>query len=167
MSQRYVKIHAGSYRGQEVTEQTFPLITPMKDGANGAFITVNGAEVFGLERSKIRIKVAGPRAFTLVGECSTEDNKVEAAVVPTVVESDEEAMARIAEKFDILTEMTTAAIAGQVRAMIVTGPPGVGKSFNVETEIDKAELFSKIAGKKTKSTVVKGSATALGLYCTL
>jgi hypothetical protein len=51
--------------------------------------------------------------------------------------------------------------------MIVSGPPGVGKSFGVEQEIDKACLFDKLAGKRLRAEVVKGSATPIGLYQTL
>jgi hypothetical protein len=76
-------------------------------------------------------------------------------------------MTRIRERFDILTEMTKAATAGDIRAMIVSGPPGVGKSFGVERIVEKACLFDKIAGKRLRAEVVKGSSTALGLYCTL
>jgi hypothetical protein len=76
-------------------------------------------------------------------------------------------MNRIRERFEILTEMTRAAIDGGIRAMIVSGPPGVGKSFGVEQEIDKATLFDRIAGKRIRAEVVKGSATPIGLYQTL
>jgi hypothetical protein len=51
--------------------------------------------------------------------------------------------------------------------MIVSGPPGVGKSYGVETEIEKACLFDKLAGKRLRAEVVKGSATPIGLYQTL
>jgi hypothetical protein len=85
----------------------------------------------------------------------------------TAVETEEEAMARIRDRFEILTEMTKAATAGDIRAMIVSGPPGVGKSFGVEQEIEKACLFDKIAGKRLRAEVVKGSATPIGLYQTL
>jgi hypothetical protein len=83
------------------------------------------------------------------------------------IETEEEAMTRIRERFEILTEMTKAATAGDIRAMIVSGPPGVGKSFGVEQEVEKACLFDKIAGKRLRAEVVKGSATPIGLYQTL
>ena len=43
----------------------------------------------------------------------------------------------IAERFKILDDMTKAAIEGKVRAMIVSGPPGVGKSYGVEQQVQK------------------------------
>jgi hypothetical protein len=60
--------------------------------------------------------------------------------------------------------MTQAATTGDIRAMIVSGPPGVGKSYGVELEIEKATLFDQIAGRKLRAEVVKGSATPIGLY---
>jgi hypothetical protein len=58
-------------------------------------------------------------------------------------------------------------VSGDVRAMIVSGPPGVGKSYGVEKIVEAACLFDKISGKRLRAEVVKGSATALGLYQTL
>jgi hypothetical protein len=76
-------------------------------------------------------------------------------------------MSEIAERFEILTDMTKAAISGDIRAMIVSGPPGVGKSFSVEREVEKATLLDQLAGKRLRAEVVKGSATPIGLYQTL
>ena len=63
--------------------------------------------------------------------------------------------------------MTKAAISGDIRAMIVSGPPGVGKSYSVEREIEKASLLDKLADRPVRADVVKGSATPIGLYQTL
>ena len=82
-------------------------------------------------------------------------------------ESDEQVIKRIATRFNILHDMTKAVIAGDVRAMIVTGPPGVGKSYGVEQELDKSSMLDKIAGRGIKFEVVKGAMTALGLYAKL
>jgi hypothetical protein len=82
-------------------------------------------------------------------------------------ESDEEILARLAERFEILNEMTQAVKTGDVRAMIVSGPPGVGKSFGVEAVLQKADLFNKLAEKKPKFEVVKGAMSSIGLYAKL
>jgi hypothetical protein len=63
--------------------------------------------------------------------------------------------------------MSKACINGDIRAMIVSGPPGVGKSFGVETQLEKAAMFDKIAGKRVRFEIVKGAMTPIGLYCTL
>ena len=85
----------------------------------------------------------------------------------TSSESDDQIMERIATRFQILDDMTRAAIAGDIRAMIVSGPPGVGKSYGIERQLDKANLFDRIAGRKVKSEIFKGASTALGLYMSL
>jgi predicted AAA+ superfamily ATPase len=68
------------------------------------------------------------------------------------VETDEEVIARIGERFDILDQMTKATIAGDVRAMIVVGPPGVGKSYGVEKQLEHSGLFDKLSGRKIKTS---------------
>ena len=45
-------------------------------------------------------------------------------------ETDQEIMDRMRSRFSILEDMTRAVKAGHVRAMIVSGPPGVGKSLS-------------------------------------
>jgi DNA-binding NarL/FixJ family response regulator len=63
--------------------------------------------------------------------------------------------------------MTQAVKAGTVRAMIVTGPPGVGKSFGVEEVLSRQDLFNTLGNKKPKYEIVKGAMSALGLYSKL
>ena len=79
-------------------------------------------------------------------------------------ESDEQIMDRLRERFQILDDMTKAVKDGNVRAMIVSGPPGVGKSYGVENVLQKADLFNTLAEKKPKFEVVKGAMSAIGLY---
>ena len=84
-------------------------------------------------------------------------------------ETDEQIMARLAERFEILEDMTRAVKKGDVRAMIVTGPPGVGKSFGVEKVLSRHDVFANVAqdGKLKKYEVVKGAMSAIGLYSKL
>ena len=82
-------------------------------------------------------------------------------------ESDEQIYERLGERFEILTEMTKAVKSGDIRAMIVSGPPGVGKSYGVEAVLEKDGLFDKLAERKPKYEIVKGAMSALGLYAKL
>jgi predicted AAA+ superfamily ATPase len=84
-------------------------------------------------------------------------------------ESDEAIMQRWGERFESLEDMTRAVKKGDVRAMIVTGPPGVGKSFGVEKVLSKHDVFADVANdsKLKKYEVVKGAMSALGLYSKL
>jgi hypothetical protein len=83
------------------------------------------------------------------------------------LETDEQIITRLRERFQILDDMTRAVKEGNVRAMIVSGPPGVGKSYGVETVLQKSDLFNTLAEKKPKFEVVKGAMSAIGLYAKL
>jgi hypothetical protein len=67
----------------------------------------------------------------------------------------------------VLKDMTQAVKEGTVRAMIVTGPPGVGKSFGVEEVLSKEDLFNTLGQRKPKYEIVKGAMSAIGLYSKL
>ena len=82
-------------------------------------------------------------------------------------ETDQQILDRLAERFEILDEMTKAVKKGDVRAMIVSGPPGVGKSFGVESVLQKDGLFDTLAERKPKFEVVKGAMSSIGLYAKL
>ena len=90
-------------------------------------------------------------------------------VKKVLTETDDEIIERLRQRFDILDDMTRAVKKGDVRAMIVTGPPGVGKSFGVEKVLEKHDVFADVADnqKLKKYQVVKGAMSALGLYSKL
>jgi hypothetical protein len=85
----------------------------------------------------------------------------------TLTETDEEIIERMRERFGILEDMTSAAKKGDIRAMIVSGPPGVGKSFGVERQLGKEDMFTQLANARPKYEVVKGAMSPIGLYCKL
>lgn len=88
------------------------------------------------------------------------------AVEKNLTETDQEIKDRMRQRFDIADDMTRAVKKGDIRAMIMTGPPGVGKSFGVETVLAKHDMFADIANdsKLKKYEVVKGAMSAIGLY---
>ena len=161
-----IRIIKGEYRNKPVRNIAFTLVSGYASGAKGNYVTVKNDGNFPNCPDTVRIKVDSIQNFEYVTGDAVQDNTVHFEK-PTVVETDDEAMDRIRERFDILHEMTKATVSGDIRAMIVSGPPGVGKSYGVETEIEKACLFDKLAGKRLRAEVVKGSATPIGLYQTL
>jgi hypothetical protein len=163
-----IRVINGVYRNNPVKNATFNLVKGFQTGAKGGFVTVQSAGYFGPEFEVVRIKVNNISDIEYVnGDAVSKENTV-AFVAPQVEnETEDQIMTRIRERFDILHEMTKACVNGDIRAMIVSGPPGVGKSFGVEQEIEKATLFDKLAGKRLRAEVVKGSATPIGLYQTL
>jgi hypothetical protein len=157
---RQVNIIKGEYRGTPVSG-IFTLLKEFKKGAINNFVTVVNDGTFQSDTTACRVNVESENDFVYIDE-DTVINEVE-----TVVESDEDAMDRIATRFQILDEMAAAATEGNIRALIVTGPPGVGKSFGVMTQLEKSSMFDRIAGNRVRYEVVKGAVTALGLYAQL
>ena len=164
MSQAFIRIKAGAYRHFDVSGKVFQLVEQFKPGVKGGFVTVKNGNNFPGFPEDIRIKVDSMTAYEFVPDDEASQFVTVTASEPANIQSDETRMAEIAERFEILHDMTKAAPAGDIRAMIVSGPPGVGKSFGVEQEIEKATLLDQIAGRRLRAEVVKGSATALGLY---
>ena len=176
-----IEMHEGTYkiRGRETSMSglRFELAEGYKEGSTGGYVTVQGGTVqpsnAGIPDRKIKIKCISPQSYTVisgvgadaVGDKSLEQIKVSDAVVAN--ETDEEIVERLRARFEVLTEMTKAVKAGTVRAMIVTGPPGVGKSFGVDEVLSKDDLFNVMGERKPKYEIVKGAMSAIGLYSKL
>ena len=160
-----VRIINGAYRGQPIVDTVFELVSGYQTGARGGYITVRNGGHFPKFSDTIRVRVDSIEDIAYTTPMTEDTIKTPAVTAPA--ETDEQAIDRIRERFDILHEMTKACVSGDIRAMIVSGPPGVGKSFGVEQEIDKATMFDQIAGKRLRAEVVKGAATPIGLYKTL
>jgi len=140
-----------------VAGQTLPVVEGYRVGVRGGYVTVDGTAVPGYPDRSIKIMVAGVD--------SVEDSEDTVTDVMTA-ESDAEAIERIRGRFAMLGEMTKAVKKGDVRAMIVSGPPGVGKSHGVEEVLDRYAIMETMGARKTHE-VVKGAMSALGLYVKL
>jgi len=177
-----IEIKEGSYkiRGQDVSLAgcRFELVEQFKEGASGGYVTVAGGTVqpknAGIPDRSIRIRCASAQSYVVVagdvpatpaGEKSPEQIKVSDATVAN--ETDDQIVERLRNRFNVLKDMTKAVKEGTVRAMIVTGPPGVGKSFGVEEVLSKDDLFDTLGQRKPKYEIVKGAMSAVGLYSKL
>lgn len=173
---QFVKIKNGAYRNQTIENRIFPLVKDYQEGAKGGYITVDARNQIGFDGGPdfIRVKVK-PNGYEFHGEYNAgvvNNNNFEPILVddnnePVIEESEEKVIERIADRFAILDEMTRATINGDVRAMVVVGPPGVGKSFGVESELQKNGLLDDLAGRRRRYEVVKGAMTPIGLYAKL
>jgi len=161
-----VLIRNGEYRRQDVSGLRFTLLRDFQTDARGGNVMVANDGTFPGMPDQIRIRVDSIEDIEITGARSmSKQDKVVEFKKPE--ETDEQVMDRIEKRFAILDDMTKAAIAGDIRAMIVVGPPGVGKSYGVEYQLEKAGMFDQISGKKIKYQVIKGAMTPIGLYCTL
>jgi len=172
----YVLIKEGTYRNNPVQNTVFPVVKDFTEGAKGTYITVDASKIIA-GRDTIRINVASKDDAVFVEADAFEAQqgaKVATAEVARkkgereyTAEEDEQRMNEIEERFEILNEMTGALKSGDIRAMIVSGPPGVGKSYGVTQTLEEQSIFEDIGGKRRKFEVVKGAMTALGLYAKL
>jgi len=176
-----IEIKEGTYkiRGRDTSMSgcRFELVEGFKFGSTGGFVTVNGASVqpanAGVPERNIKIKCEGIESYTVVsevahsavGDKSLETIKISDSAVAHI--TDEELIEKTRARFQVLTDMTKAVKAGDVRAMIVTGPPGVGKSFGVEEVLTKDDLFNTLGERKPRYEIVKGAMSAIGLYAKL
>ena len=152
--------------------RVFPILKDYQKftgGKEGGFVTVDCSEFDGFEGlDKARINVEGISSITIVpeGQYVTHRDELKSRVepIPQTSETDEQAIDRIAARFSILDEMADAVATSKVRAMIVSGPPGIGKSYGVEKALERQNMFVDIAGEKRKFEMVKGAMSAIGLY---
>ena len=159
-TEKQVRIANGTYRNINVKDVVFPLIKDYKQGKTGNFITVDGSAVPGFPDRSIRVKVVDKSEFDYL-----EDGENVVSGQAAQLETDDEIIDRLRERFSILEDMTYAACDGVVRGMVVTGPPGVGKSFGVEQVLKDAGIMKKLSQDSLRRFgVEKGAATPIGLY---
>lgn len=157
-----IRIVNGTYkiRGNETSMagRVFPLVEAFKFGTNGGYVTVDGRDAAGLPDRNIRISVDSVDSYELTTDATVRKE-----------ESDAEIIERLRSRFQMLEDMTKATKGGDVRAMIVSGPPGVGKSHGVEKQLSKHDLIADLADNDDlrKHEVIKGAMSPIGLYCKL
>ena len=172
---KYIKIETGSYRSKDMSGRIFPILKDYQKftgDKQGGFVTVDCSEFDGFEGlDKARVNVPDISSLTIVPEGQYISHRDELKKTDTLIapkeneeETDEQAIDRIAARFSILDEMADAVATSKVRAMIVSGPPGIGKSYGVEKALEKQNMFQDIAGDKRKFEMVKGAMSAIGLY---
>ena len=162
-----IRVNSGVYKNFSIKDQVFTIVGNAPS-TNGRIQVLNNGSM-PTDGKKLTIHSTD---FEVLGSSRGASSVVSSFIPapkaePKVVESDDVAMNRIATRFAVLDEMSLACISGDIRALIVSGPPGVGKSHGVETQLEKASLFDMLAERKIRYEVVKGAMSALGLYATL
>lgn len=165
-----VTIYNGNYRGQSVSG-TFTLLKEWKDGAKGGFVTVLDEHGDYSERGRaIRVKCL-PSEIEVSGTPIQHGVRAHSAPVqpaePVYVESDDEIIDRLEHTFNMIPLLTAAAQKGQITALIISGPGGVGKSYGVEAELEKLNMTRRLANKRERYTIITGGCSPIGLYKTL
>lgn len=149
----------GTYRNRRVENTQFELVKPYQPYPHkeGGFVTVKIKDLAQYQAPKAVIRIS----------VDSENKLRDKPPVQPKDETDEEVIERMRKRFAILEDMTKATKRGDVRAMIVSGPPGVGKSFGVETVLEKYNTLTTLGNLPPKYEVVKGAMSPIGLYCKL
>jgi hypothetical protein len=161
-----IRILSGSYRKQAVVNTEFTLVKGFQTGKKGSYVTVKNDGQFAINIPEVKVLVDSISDIEFLNGAQVLANTVEFKK-EAVKETDEEAMDRIATRFAVLDEMSKACISGDIRAMIVTGPAGIGKSHGVNLQMEKASMFDRLASKKVRFEVVKGAMSGIGLFAKL
>ena len=72
--------------------------------------------------------------------------------------NEQEIWTKLNKTFGVLELLTSSAIQGQCRSLIIYGPPGLGKSYTVEKTLENSN---------SSSVIIKGGCTKIGLLRTL
>jgi len=177
MSRHQVRITKGFHRNKQLSG-VFTLLSDYKEGARGGFIVVksNGDPMFLVDAPRIMVERGDFQIMDSNGDdipegaeiATTANGKIDTAAqyenMFTANESEEEAMERIHDTFAMLDTITDACARMLIRGLVVSGPPGVGKSFGVEKQLQAANMFRTMRGKEPRFEVVSGGVSPIGLY---
>ena len=141
-----------------VAGKTFPIVKNVKTMPRGYDeVFVDATNVDGFPNKNIRIRVTDSHYITSATEAPM-------MLTPATTETDEEIIARMRERFEMLEALTGAAKKGKIKSLIISGPPGVGKSHGVERKLSKHNLLSTLSEREVPFTVIKGAMSPIGLY---
>jgi hypothetical protein len=76
-------------------------------------------------------------------------------------ETEDQILDRIRERFGVLENLVSGVMAGAIRALVVTGPAGVGKSYGIEHAL---AMKAAVAGHHFQYELIKGVANPLFIY---
>jgi len=165
MVEQYIRINKGEYGRTLLSGEVFPFLGHGRTPKGQMYVTVDGSRVNipGIEPRRCRVKIDAPQDYTPVSK-EVFEAEVAAEVAPIEApKTQEERMAEIQARFDILDDMAEACKEGTVRALILSGPPGIGKSYGVTTKLEQTSMFDNLQAVN-KWEVVKGATSGLGLY---
>jgi hypothetical protein len=159
---RIAHIKHGTFAGRALSDVRFMLIEKVTNGLRGPFLKVTGVGVMGFPQRNIKIyvddeatdvdyiDVEQSEAKHILGNFGKDECSSDSAEQPLTdltynmiaEESIDDIRKRMIERFLVLSEMSVAAAQGTIRGLLVSGPPGVGKSYEVEQAMTIAKAIS-------------------------
>lgn len=181
----FVRIKKGTYlsgpQERKVDGKTFELQKPWyQDSSGQGKVAVVGTVSGGLENRTCRIMctradieyidadgniVADP--VEKLPEVKKIDSSIDYEKAFISGESEQEAMDRIRDTFEMFHNIATSVCDGTIRGLIVCGPPGIGKSHGVEEVLKRHNTFNHMKNKQPNYEIVKGYASPISIYKTL
>lgn len=168
MSIAQVNIQNGTYRNNPVNG-IYELVKEWKKGAKGGFVTVvNDGSLEGAKKgASVRVNVK-QKDIELIGEIAGTFHAPKGDTVdatPLYIESDEETIERITTTFHYIEKLAAAAQKNQITGLIISGPAGIGKSYGVETTLERLNFQHLVAKDgKEKYEIITGGTSGIGLY---
>jgi hypothetical protein len=177
-----VLIKKGVWRKQPIVDQLFDLHQPFKakfKGGSAGHVIVVGTQSNGLDNANCRVSCdvtdieyqdMEGNVIDIFAELDSQVSVNREPVTPTLnyeklyfdMESEEDAIIRIRHTFDMFEEIVDSVPKGHIRGLIVSGPPGIGKTYTVEEVMYKHFGYSE-----NKYAIVKGHASPMAIYKTL
>jgi hypothetical protein len=93
-------------------------------------------------------------------EIKQEIDAMEDIKQPLIEETEEQAANRIRKRFKVMESLVEAVASGVIRALVVSGPAGVGKTHGIETQLK----LQRLENENMKYEFIKGTATAFFIY---
>lgn len=139
-----VKIKSGLNYGKEISGE-FELVNPYKESKSSSRDGWIWIEIHG-KTTKLHI--------------NRNDFEVEATGIDTM--TDAELSKEICSRFSVMETLVDGVVDGAIKAMILSGAPGIGKTFTVDEKL----VIAQKAGKVRFSSLT-GSCTPIGLFLSL
>lgn len=121
----------------------------------GVYIAATQGALRKVSRGIYALGGSGEMTVTGTDETTGEQKSVEMTLA--------EMSSLIDERFRVFDVLTNGIIKRTVTSMVVTGAPGVGKTYTLETRMNQAMARNEIKSFR----MVKGSVSAIGLFATL
>lgn len=76
----------------------------------------------------------------------------------------QEVLERFQQKFEAIQKMTDCVRTGDIRSLIISGPPGIGKTHGVRQVLERMHLIQTVSGLPAAHEIIQGSSSPVGLY---
>lgn len=210
------KFSVGREKFRDIVNVEFPLVDGnVKRNEKGDYIQVNGIPVRGFPKRIFKVFIDDPAGVEILPDGENMDLALQGQLTAPVVDDpiirpptqniilpedvvaslngpdDHAIKERIGDRFYKLSQLVWAAADGDITGLVVSGPPGIGKSFGVEAALEGADSVVDVARvltgenveggdgetsnpvmqmpreNKTRYSIVRGHVSPLGLYKTL